>query len=45
MAKRYEIPEGWTARGFSFEVEWPTDRGPVMSHFGARRYAKNWAIG
>jgi putative transposase len=42
--KRYEIPDGWTARGFSFEVEWPSDRSAVLSHFGARRKAKNWAI-
>lgn len=44
VARRYEIPDGWTARGFTFEVAWPADRSVVLSHFGARRYAKNWAI-
>jgi putative transposase len=44
MARRYEIPDGWTARGFVFEVDWPPDPTVVWSHFGARRYAKNWAI-
>lgn len=42
---KYAIPDGWTARGFAFEVEWPEDRSTVLSHFGARRKAKNWAIG
>jgi putative transposase len=42
---RYEVPEGWVARGFEFEVEWPQDPGRVRSHFGARRFAYNWALG
>ena len=46
--EKFTISEGWIARGFSFEVTWPTapeaaDR--VRSHFGARRFAYNWALG
>ena len=44
MAKRFTVPDGWAARGFAFEVEWPDDPGPVWSHFGARRKAFNWAL-
>jgi hypothetical protein len=45
--QRFEVPEGWVARGFSFEVEWPEgDRASVVrSHLGARRFAFNWALG
>jgi putative transposase len=45
MAKRFTVPDGWTARGYAFEVEWPDDPAPVWSHFGARRKAFNWALG
>jgi putative transposase len=38
------VPTGWTVRGARFEVEWPADRGLVRSHFGARRFAYNWAL-
>lgn len=46
--EKFTISDGWIARGFSFEVTWPTapeatDR--VRSHFGARRFAYNWALG
>src|ERR1700726_838310 len=47
-AGRFEIPDGWVARGFEFEVEWPGGAGAVSkiwSHFGARRKAYNWALG
>ncbi len=37
------IPSGWTLTGATFEVEWPKDR-PINSHFGARRFAYNWAL-
>jgi putative transposase len=43
----FEIPDGWIARGFTFEVAWPTDpvaRARIRSHFGARRFAYNWAL-
>jgi putative transposase len=43
----FEIPDGLVARGFTFEVSWPTDpvaRARVRSHFGARRFAYNWAL-
>jgi Putative transposase DNA-binding domain/Helix-turn-helix domain len=44
--RRFAIPEGWVTRGFRFEVE-PTHRqqpGRIAQHFGARRYAYNWAL-
>lgn len=44
---RVEIPDGWIARGFRFEVE-PTTHGQparIAQHFGARRFAYNWALG
>jgi putative transposase len=43
----YEIPDGWVARGFVFEVETTTLEQPaqVAQAFGARRYAYNWALG
>ena len=43
-----EVPSGWSVTGAKFEVEWPGDRERqelVRSHFGARRYAFNWALG
>jgi putative transposase len=45
---RFEVPEGYVAKGFAFEVEWPEqeDRASlVRSHLGARRFAFNWALG
>jgi hypothetical protein len=45
---KFEIPDGWAARGFEFEVEWPADPAAaarIRSHFGARRKAYNWALG
>jgi putative transposase len=46
-ASKFEIPDGWVARGFEFEVEWPNDAeeaSKIRSHFGARRTAYNWAL-
>jgi putative transposase len=46
--EKFAIPEGWIARGFMFEVTWPTGHeavSKVRSHFGARRFADNWALG
>ncbi len=43
-----EVPSGWVVTGAKFEVEWPNEperRSLIWSHFGARRFAKNWAIG
>jgi hypothetical protein len=42
-----EVPDGWVARGFVFEVETtsPEQPGQVAQAFGARRYAYNWALG
>ena len=37
------VPSGWTLTGATFEVEWPKD-SPINSHFGARRFAYNWAL-
>ena len=44
---RFAIPDAWIARGFTFEVAWPADPEAVArihSHFGARRFAYNWAL-
>jgi putative transposase len=43
---RYQVPEGWVACGWRFEVE-PTTAGQwslIVRHFGARRFAHNWAL-
>jgi putative transposase len=44
--QRFAIPDGWVARGFRFEVEptSPEQRSRIAQHFGARRYAHNWAL-
>jgi putative transposase len=44
--RRYQIPEGWVARGWRFEVETttPAQRSKIAQHFGARRFAYNWAL-
>jgi putative transposase len=43
---RYEVPEGWVARSWRFEVETITSaqRPLIAQHFGARRFAYNWAL-
>jgi putative transposase len=43
---RFEIPRGWVARGWQFEVEPTTPKQPaqIAQHFGARRFAYNWAL-
>lgn len=43
---RFPIPPGFLARGFRFEVEptSPEQRLRIAQHFGARRYAHNWAL-
>jgi putative transposase len=43
----FEVPDGWVARGFVFEVETTRLERPaqVAQAFGARRYAYNWALG
>jgi putative transposase len=43
---RYQVPEGWVARGWRFEVETtaPAQGAMVAQHFGARRFAYNWAL-
>jgi putative transposase len=42
----YQVPEGWVARGWRFEVEAtsPAQRPVIVQHFGARRFAYNWAL-
>jgi putative transposase len=42
----FEVPDGWVARGFVFEVEITSLEQPtrVAQAFGARRYAYNWAL-
>jgi putative transposase len=42
----FAVPEGWVARGFRFEVQ-PTTTTQwtlIRQHFGARRFAYNWAL-
>jgi putative transposase len=42
-----ERSSGWRVTGAHFEVEWPSEPDRVSlvrSHFGARRYAYNWAL-
>jgi putative transposase len=42
-----EVPSGWVVTGATCEVEWPREparRSRIWSHFGARRFAKNWAL-
>jgi putative transposase len=42
----FAVPKGWAARGFRFEVQ-PTTTGQsalIRQHFGARRFAYNWAL-
>jgi putative transposase len=42
----FEVPGGWVARGFVFEVETtrPEQHAQIAQAFGARRYAHNWAL-
>jgi putative transposase len=42
----YQVPEGWVARGWRFEVETTTfaQRPRIAQHFGARRFAYNWPL-
>jgi putative transposase len=42
----YQVPEGWVARGWRFEVETtsPAQRPMIAQHFGARRFAYNWTL-
>jgi putative transposase len=42
----FAVPEGWVAYGFRFEVEPTTTEQPTLirQHFGARRFAYNWAL-
>jgi putative transposase len=43
---RYQVPAGFIARGWRFEVEATTSgqRSLIQQHFGARRFAHNWAL-
>ena len=42
---KYEPPEGWTLQAFAFALD-PADgqSGAIRMHFGARRFAYNWAV-
>lgn len=44
--RRYQVPAGFIARGWRFEVETttPWQRSLIQQHFGARRFAYNWAL-
>jgi putative transposase len=43
---RFAVSDGWVTRGFRFEVEptIPEQPARIAQHFGARRYAHNWAL-
>ena len=42
----FALPDGWIACGWRFEVETisPQQRSLIQQHFGARRFAYNWAL-
>jgi putative transposase len=42
----FKVPVGWVARGWRFEVETTTSAqwALIAQHFGARRFAYNWAL-
>jgi hypothetical protein len=42
----FKVPAGWVARGWWFEAEItiPAQRALIAQHFGARRFAYNWAL-
>ena len=44
--QKYRIPDGYFVRGWRFEVETttPQQRLLIHQHFGARRFAYNWAL-
>ena len=44
--RHYQVPTGFIARGWRFEVETttPWQRSLIQQHFGARRFAYNWAL-
>jgi putative transposase len=48
LARRlgFALPDGWVACGWRFEVETtsPQQRSLIQQHFGARRFAYNWAL-
>jgi putative transposase len=44
--RRFEIPDGWVACGWRYEIEPASQqqRSLIHQHFGARRFAYNWAL-
>ena len=46
VAGRFEVPEGWGVQAFQFALDCtPGQAACVRRQFGARRYARNWAVG
>jgi putative transposase len=42
---RFAIPDGWSAQGFCFALDPSPEQAPCLRRqFGARRYARNWAV-
>jgi putative transposase len=42
---RFTVPDGWTVQAFQFALECtPEQEAALRRHFGARRYARNWAV-
>lgn len=46
MSRRYAPPQGWCLQAFCFALDpTPDQLAAINRHFGARRYAANWALG
>jgi putative transposase len=42
---RFEIPDGWSVQAFCFALDpSPAQEACLRRQFGARRYARNWAV-
>jgi putative transposase len=42
---RFEVPDGWTVQAFAFALDaTPEQEAQLRRQFGARRYARNWAV-
>jgi putative transposase len=45
VVARFKVPDGWVVQGFTFALDCtPEQAACVTRHFGARRYARNWAV-
>jgi putative transposase len=45
VVKRFEVPDGWIAKGYTFALDPAPEQLPAIArHFGARRFAYNWGL-